>query len=99
MLDISGTTRSARDERIASMGKDLHDIVDSLISCNPNFADMDIKNLNKNLNIIINKTSLETLNKIGKDELRERVEKIMLLESMVSAFKDLTPDQKKQLDE
>lgn len=99
MNRTSDTPEFGVKECIISISRNLPSIVDGLVARNPDFAYIDKRDLNKKLNRIINNLPSEILMSISRDDLESRIEKIMILESMVSAFSDLTPAQKKQLDE
>jgi hypothetical protein len=101
MSAMAGITELPREVYITSIGWVLPEMIDEIIACNLDFVLMDITDLNKKIMIILSKASykvLRTLN-MNREELKRRVEKIMLIESAVSAFKDMAPEQAKKLDE
>lgn len=101
MSVMAGITELPREVYITSIGWVLPEMIDEIIACNPGFVLMDIVDLNKKIMMIMSKASYRVLCTLNMDrgELKKRVEKIMLIESAVSDFKDMTPEQAMKLNE
>jgi hypothetical protein len=96
---VKETARLLRGERIAYIESAIPRIVDSLIASNPDFKLIDKDNLNKTLKTLTHRLSFDVLTTIKEEDIKLRTKKIMVVESMVSAFKDLTAEEAKLLDE
>jgi hypothetical protein len=99
MIGTSGTSKSVREELITSLESRLPGVVDKLLTINIELGCVDKSQLNDRLITFAKRSSLGVLNSLTPDELERRVERILVLESAISAFKELTPDQRKILDE
>lgn len=86
---------------IASCSWKLPEMIQEIISCNPEFAQLNKTDLNKKLVMLISKAPHGVLSALEKDreELKRRIKSIMMIESMVSAFTELSPNQIKRFDD
>jgi len=95
----SGTSKSVREELMTSLESNLPRVVDKLLEINTEFECVDKSRLNDRLIAFAKRSPIDVLKSLTSDELKRRIEKILILESAISAFKDLTPEQRKILDE
>ncbi len=92
---MSGITELPIELYITSMCWNLPKMMDEIIECNLDLGHIDMANLNKKMMMIVSKTPYEILSTLNENrgELKRRIEKIMLIESAVSAFGELSPEQ------
>ena len=73
-----------REERIASIKRDLPSIVDCIIAHNHVFQDLNRADLNEILKLFLNKMPLGILNSISQKDLETQIEKVMADEQFLS---------------
>lgn len=99
MIGTSGTSKSVREEMITSFESILPAVLDKLLIRNTGFRCANKSLLNERLVILAKRASLDVLKSLTPDEIERRVEKILAVEFAISTFSDLSPEQKKILEE
>ncbi len=88
-----------RSNLIMSISMNSPDIIYELVDRNKSFEDIDVSKLNEKIMYLANNASTDVLNSLSNsEELKRRIEKIMVTESMILAFKELTPEQRELFD-
>jgi hypothetical protein len=99
MIRTLGTSRSIQEELIASFESILPRVVDNLLAKNTELGYVNKSQLNDRLISFAKRSSMDVLKSLTPEELERRIEKILILESTISVFRELTPDQRKIIDE
>jgi len=98
MISTSGTSKTSRDEAIMSFESILPSVLDNL-KANRGGECIDSSMLNERLLFLAKKAPSDILASLTIGEIERRVERILALENAISAFDELSPEQKKTLDE
>jgi hypothetical protein len=99
MTRTLGTSRSVQEELIASFESILPGVVDKVLERNAWVECANKSSLNDRLIILAKRAPIDVLTSLTPDEMERRVEKILALEFAISAFGELSVEQRKILEE
>ena len=87
-----------RNELITSISLALPSIIEELVNHSETFKELDVSKLSKKILFLAKNAPADILISLNSEELKHRTEKIMVTESMILAFKELTLEERDILD-